>query len=275
VLCKRIFTIESGAWTIIEGEGPLVAAAIHDGSLVRSELAAQVALGEADRLREEDPYTGEWTALESPAGDLQAHRIIGRHSRFEVDLNRPREKCVYLTPGDAWGLQVWKTPLSEQALQRSLAIHDQFYSAVKELLDGLVSLYSRVVVYDLHTYNHRRSGPGSDPEDPVKNPEVNLGTGTMDRTLWHKVVERFLADLSQYEFLGRRLDVRENVKFQGGHFPKWIHQQFPQSVCVLSIEMKKFFMDEWTGKRNMQCSQAIHSALRSTVPGVLGELRNL
>ena len=29
-------------------------------------------------------------------------------SRFEADLNRPRDRAVYLTPADAWGHQVWR-----------------------------------------------------------------------------------------------------------------------------------------------------------------------
>lgn len=71
------------------------------------------------------------------------------------------------------------------------------------------------------------------------------------------------------------LDVRENVKFFGGHFAKWIYQNFPKKVCVLSIEFKKFFMDEWTGKVDEVQSAAIKSALAATIPGVLSELKSL
>ena len=31
-----------------------------------------------------------------------------RRSRFEVDLNRPREEAVYRVPEDCWGLDVWR-----------------------------------------------------------------------------------------------------------------------------------------------------------------------
>jgi hypothetical protein len=47
------------------------------------------------------------------------------------------------------------------------------------------------VVFDLHTYNHRREGPDTPPAEEVGNPEVNLGTGTMDRRKWAPIIDRF------------------------------------------------------------------------------------
>ncbi len=61
------------------------------------------------------------------------------------------------------------------------------------------------------------------------------------------MIDRFISDLSGFDFPGGRLDVRENVKFRGGNCGAWAHATFPDSACVLSIEVKKFFMDEWTG----------------------------
>jgi hypothetical protein len=128
------------------------------------------------------------------------------------------------------------------------------------------------VVFDLHTYNHRRDGSDGPPADPEQNPEVNLGTGTMDRDQWAGLVDRFMADLSAVDFMGRQLDVRENVKFRGGNFARWIHETFPESGCALSIEFKKCFMDEWTGQPYPNQLDAIQQALVATVPGVLDEL---
>ena len=131
------------------------------------------------------------------------------------------------------------------------------------------------VVFDLHSYNHRRDGPDASPADPAANPEVNIGTASMDRDRWAPVVDRFISDLRQFDYRGRHLDVRENVKFRGGHFPRWIHQQFPDSGCALAIEFKKFFMDEWSGSLFRADHQAILEALRSTVPGVIEEVGRL
>lgn len=244
------------------GDGPLVAAAIHNGHAMRAEVAGLTALNNAERLREEDPYTGVWTSI-APT------RVIGQRSRFEFDLNRPRNKAVYACPDDAWGLRVWREPLPPGVIEQSIAEYDLFYEALRATLDRLLTLHERVVVFDLHTYNHRRDGADLAIADPEKNPEINIGTGSMDRLLWASVVERFMNDLSAFDFLGRQLDVRENVKFQGGHFPQWIHANYPDRVCALAVEVKKFFMDEWTGEADWRQVLAMRSALASTVPGIL------
>ena len=252
-------------WYLERGAGPLVAAAIHDGKCVSPELLDSMALTELERRREEDPFTGNWTTV-APT------RLIGLQSRFVVDFNRPREKAVYLTPDDAWGLKAWKQPRSAECVARSLAVHDAFYDEVRVLLERMVRRYQRVVVLDLHTYNHRREGPDAAHADTNANPEVNIGTGTMMRTQWAPIVDRFIVDLRNFDFLGRHLDVRENVKFRGGYFPTWIHAHFPESVCVLSIEFKKFFMDEWTGEADQVQLNTIERALKSTVWGLHEEL---
>jgi hypothetical protein len=44
---------------------------------------------------------------------------------------------------------------------------------------------------------------------------------------------------------------------------------------VLAIEVKKFFMDEWTGEADMSLVTALRDALEWTVTGVLTELAKL
>ncbi len=256
-------------WRMHHGDGPIVAAAIHDGHDVRKEVLNQLALDETKRLREEDPYTGLWANVAST-------RVIGTRSRFEVDLNRPREKAVYLTPEDAWGLKVWRDELPEGVAARSLAEYDAFYKALGDLYAELTQEFGVFVVYDLHTYNHRREGPDGPPADPLGNPQVNIGTGTMkNRDKFTGIIERFKRDLSDYDFPDGKLDVRENVKFFGGNHPRWAHEKFPDAACVIAIEFKKFFMDEWGGEPNMVLVEAIGKALVSTVQGVMEELKQV
>ena len=255
-------------WELKEGQSPLMATAIHNGHGVRENLVDSFSLSGEERLREEDPFTGTWTAVADT-------RVIVQQSRFEVDLNRPRGKAVYIKPEDAWGLQVWKTEPPPEAITQSLAQYDLFYAKMESVLREVVARHGRFVVFDLHTYNHRRDGPNAPPADPKENPEVNIGTGTMDRQLWGPVVDRFMSDLRRFDFLGRHLDVRENIIFQGGQFSRWIHQTFPESGCALAIEFKKFFMDEWTGVPDFHQIETIQKALQTTVPGVLEVLKKL
>jgi hypothetical protein len=199
-------------------------------------------------------------------------RIVGLHSRFEVDLNRPRDKAVYRSPEDSWGLQVWKQPLPEEVVQRSLAAWDAFYHHIHALLAQLTEQYPRVILLDIHSYNHRRGGPEAAASDAEGNPEVNIGTRSMNRDRWGPIVDRFISELRSFDYNGRNLDVRENVKFFGGHLPTWIHQTFPDNVCAIAIEFKKVFMDEWTGHPDQDQLYAIGQALQSAANGVAEEI---
>jgi N-formylglutamate amidohydrolase len=255
-------------WQIQEGDTPLVAAAIHDGHAVRDEVAALLALDDAARLREEDPHTGTWARVADTW-------VIAHRSRFEFDLNRSREKAVYRTPADAWGLDVWKSAPEQPLIARSLACYDDFYATMHHLFRRLERRFGAFVVFDLHSYNHRRGGPDAPPADPQGNPQVNIGTGTMDRTRWATVVDCFIEKLREHTIAGSPLDVRENIKFRGGSFAHWSHTTFPQSACVLSIEFKKFFMDEWTGTPDPAQIAHITEILQATIPTVLDTLPHL
>lgn len=255
-------------WLEHEGGGPIMATAIHAGHEIRAELLPLIALDEADRAREEDPYTDYWVKV-VPTW------LIPTHSRFEVDLNRERDEAVYTRPEMAWGLRLWKQPLKRKLIEHSLEEYDTFYAELYQILKHIEAKHRHFIVLDLHTYNYRREGAHAAPADPQSHPEVNVGTGSMDRKRYANVVERFIDDLRNYDFLGRHLDVRENIKFRGRQLATWIHSRFPNSACVISIEFKKFFMDEWTGVGDIEQVQAIRDALQSTLPGLLQELEKL
>ncbi len=255
-------------WRLNIADGPLVATAVHDGHDARDEVAKHFALNDLERLREEDPFTGDWT-------EVAATRIVGLRSRFEVDLNRPREKAVYRTPEDAWGLTVWKDDPPDEMFETSLSQYDHFYDTMRKLFDEISRQHGHFVVFDLHTYNHRRRGPDAPAADPEGNPQVNIGTGTLNRVRWAPVVDTFIESLRSFDFPGGKLDVRENVKFLGGNWPRWIHENFPDTGVAIAIEFKKFFMDEWTGEPDSDLVKAILDALRSTVPATLAALERL
>lgn len=249
-------------WRIVEGVGPVVACALHCGHDVRPEVAARLAVTSAGRLYEEDPFTGGWTVL-------AATRVVVHRSRFEVDLNRDRAHAVYRGSDDAWGLRCWRRPPPDHLVAESLRLYDAFYAQLAAALRRLEALHGRFVVYDLHSYNHRR--PGGD-RSPGSEPDVNLGTGSMDRDRWGPVADAFLTSLTGETVGGRRLDVRENVRFKGGHLVRWVHETFPRTGCGLAVDVKKFFMDEETGCLDRPVWQEVGWALACTVPGVVEAL---
>ena len=220
----------------------MAAAAIHDGHGLRAELAGLIVLSDADRLREEDPFTGQAIA------DVPTH-IIAHRSRFEADLNRAAETAVYCTPDQCWGLNVWRTPPDDGVVERSLDYHRRFYATVAAMLDEIAADYPRFVVLDIHSYNHRRGGPNTPPTPAEEAPEINIGTFSMPRENRAWLLDPLMQAMRDYDFGGRHLDVRENVAFQGkGELTRFVHERYPDRGCAIAIEFKKFFMDEWSGE---------------------------
>ena len=247
---------------------PLVGAAVHDGHGARDEVTAHFRLDEKGRLREEDPFTGAMARL------LPRH-VVGLNSRFELDLNRAPEKAVYRIPADAWGLDVWKAELPDAVAANSMALYGAFYDELRVELENVRASFGHFVVYDLHSYNHRRDGADGPEANPGENPEVNIGTKTLNNPKFRPLIERFIADLRAFDFGGRGLDVRENVKFGGGQFSRWIHDEFPDAACSIAIEWKKFWMDEWSGEADEAQRELIRLALLSTFDGAREELSKL
>ena len=240
--------------------GQLVATSIHAGHDLRPEVADLMVLDEDDRYREEDPFT-DVIASRAPA------RVLVHRSRFETDLNRVREKTVYKRPEDCWGLDVWSSgELPDDVVNRSLEVYDSFFEALGERLDE-VAARGPFVLYDVHSYNHRRDGADAPPQSEEENPEVNLGTGSVDMERFGPVVDAFRSTMEGHGF-----DIRDNVKFKGQNLAWWVHERYPGVGCVLAIEFKKTFMDEWTGHPDRAHIERLADALESTFEPVLRAL---
>ncbi len=226
-----------------------------------------MALDDAQRLREEDPFT-ECTIRDVP------NRIVFHRSRFEIDLNRDAPGAVYLLPEQAWGLNVWAMPPSDELVRRSLAIHAAYYAMLKQMLEGIAAEFGQFVLLDIHSYNHRRAGPKQAPTPDAEAPQINIGTISMDRARWAHVVDPFVESLRSHTFGGRHIDVRENVAFQGrGEQTRFVHTNFPDSGCAIAIEFKKFFMDEWTGKPDPKALGTMRKMITASLPVLLDAIR--
>lgn len=253
-------------WTQHRGDSPVVATAIHNGRAVRGEVERLLALSAAERLREEDPFT-EFIIRDFP------NRIVVHRSRFEVDLNRPRGGAIYVRPEQAWGLKVWTCEPPPDLVEASLAMHDEYYAMLEAMLTAIERRYGRFVVLDVHSYNHRRAGPKAEATRAEAAPEVNIGTFSMDRVKWARVVDAFVEALRSVDWQGRRLDIRENIAFQGrGEQTRFIHERFPDTGCAIAVEFKKFFMDEWTGEPDVEALTTLRKLVASTLPLLVGAL---
>jgi N-formylglutamate amidohydrolase len=246
-------------WDLRLGDGPIVATAIHAGHAMRPSLAKWMAVDAAGRRRDEDPLTNLWTTAADHA--LHVHR-----SRFEVDLNRSRERSLATNPSQTWGISFWKESPPPDEIERSVAAHDAFYNLMSDWMSRLLDRWGEVLVLDLHSYNHRRDGPDAAVAPAESNPELDLGVTTLDPRAWGELVERFTATLRHPQPDGRRFDVRHNVRYpDGGHFPEWLHATFRDRICAITIEVKKFYMDEWRGTADLAAVESLRSCIAEAV----------
>ncbi|MEP2935407.1 MAG: N-formylglutamate amidohydrolase [Gilvibacter sp.] len=233
----------------IEAYVHYVCGAVHDGHQFRKSLWDNCLHSQYDRWFEEDPATKQM---------VHSHPIViaGCDSRFEYDLNRGPESAIY---EDAWGKQLWRTPLEETEKQHSLDKHDNFYKVVHALIKKLESLHKAIVVYDMHSYNWRRW----DREVPV----INLGTKNIDNKRFGHQVESWRASLAQLA-LPNGIDstAKINDTFYGnGYFLKYITQHFDNAL-VLATEFKKIYCDELDQIMFPEVVTAIESQLLHKLP---------
>lgn len=169
--------------------GQVVFTTVHSGHDLRPEVAERMALTETARFREEDPFTD---AIARGVGS----GMIMHRSRFEVDLNRPRATAVYMEPAHCWGLDVWRQGrLDDAVAERSREVHDAWYAELGRRLDVLAAR-GPFVVFDVHSFNHRRDGADAAPAPQTGNPDVNVGTGSLDREPWIPVVDALMDSLA-------------------------------------------------------------------------------
>ena len=250
---------ETPPWDFCVQTGPVITTAIHAGHGIRSELLPWLEIGDRERLREEDPLTDYFLAV----GDsmLRANR-----SRFEFDLNRPREMAISTDPADQWGLQIWNSDLPAEQIEKSRRLHDEFYAMMRNHCDAMIARFGRILLLDIHSYNHRRDGPDADPAPAGENPDIDLGATTMNHRIYGDLLESFAQELRSAPVCGRQPHVGVNVRWEdGGNFPEWLHEIYGDDACVITLEYKKSFMDEWTGQANVLALQHLREGLARAV----------
>lgn len=220
-------------------DSPFWVFAIHEGHQISEELKPYIALSDAQRLREEDPYTAK-------IGDLAVNQFIVHTSRFQLDLNRDVENSVYLHPEQAWGLNVFRSNLPSNYLLELYRQHQSIYYTIERHISTTIKKYGYFVILDIHSYNAKRESSNQIVDKEV-NPQINLGT-YYNQDKWRDFIDEFVAAIQKLHLNNEDIDVRENVKFKGGNLAQHIINQYGELGCVLSIEFRKDFMDEWTGE---------------------------
>lgn len=232
---------------------------IHAGHTIRSSLQPWLMADDVVRLREEDPLTDYFLS----AGDTI---VRANRSRFEFDLNRPPDKAVTTDPEDIWGLRIWDDGVPDTERRHSLTLYREFYQIIAERVKAMLAENERILVLDLHSYNHRRNGRHEQPADPDENPDIDLGATTLNKDIYGGLLNDLADALRSRPVRGRELDVRTNVRWDdGGHFPEWLHAEFGDAACVITLEYKKIFMDEWGHTADILAMQDLREGFLAAV----------
>lgn len=218
---------------------PLIALAIHNGHHIREDLLKLTKVSEADRLREEDPYTGS-------VAELFSNNIVVHTSRFEADLNRNPANAVYQQPEDCWGLDVRSAEIPASLMDKIYSDYREWYAVLYYHIQRLIQKNGFLLILDLHSYNHRRGGPDAPTAPQEDNPDIILGRNNLPERYYPKI-EDLRQRLDGKLICGKPIDCRCDVKFTGGALSRKLNNDFAGSVLTLAIEFKKFWMDEYSG----------------------------
>lgn len=240
------FSEDNSFFIKVEKYVPYLCTAIHAGHNLRPELAKKTALSDYQRWFEEDPETDVFIKS-------LPITIVANDSRYEYDLNRNRENCIYET---AWEKPVWKTPLSDEEKAKSLQKFDNFYQIVDALVAKLESMHKGVIVYDIHSYNLR----GDD-----KKPVFNIGTERVNKEKFEIFTKHWKEQLSKIELTTAESRAAINEVFYGrGYFLEHISKKFDNTL-VLATEVSKIYCNEKNGDTYPMIVEDLHLQLKRAI----------
>lgn len=256
-MIKKIRNLETftaissdGAFLLsLEAYMPYLCVAVHNGGNLRATLREKIALSKQERWYEEDPFTGQFISS-------LPIKMVAYDSRYEYDLNRSPDLCIY---EEAWGKQVWKTPLTPDEKSISLHKHDNFYRVLYALVKALNNQFKACIVYDIHSYNYKRY------ENHEELPLFNLGTEKLDTVKFDKPIKQWIRELKKIKLPGVHTKAEINKVFYGrGYALEFITKNFPQTL-VLPTEIKKVYIDEENGDEYPEIIESLEKSLKIAI----------
>ncbi len=241
-------TTIDGAFTVkINKYVPFICTAIHAGSNLRPELLNKIALNEYQRWYEEDPNTDAFISS-------MPITVIVHDSRYEYDLNRNANNCIY---DEAWGNNVWERKLNPKEIQKSKEKHANYYKVIHALVAKIEQLFDACLVYDIHSYNYLRW------EREV--PMFNIGTERINNQKYVKYISHWFDELRKIkvEDIPNTTGIND-VFFGRGYNLEYITKNFPNTL-VFATEIKKIYCDEKTGDSFPKIIRSLQQSFKEAI----------
>ena len=115
-----------------------------------------------------------------------------------------------------------------------------------------------------------------DPAPADKNPDIDVGATTLDKAVYGDLLKDFADMLRSVPVNGQAPSVGINVRWEeGGNFPEWLHSIYGDKACVMTLEYKKIFMDEWSEEADILALQHLRQGLLLAVEGARRALQQV
>ncbi|MBP7563514.1 MAG: N-formylglutamate amidohydrolase [Candidatus Cloacimonetes bacterium] len=257
----------------VSSSTPILAVALHGGHQLRDEIKKIIGLSNNVLLHEEDPFTDYIaSAFDS--------RIIQNTSRFEYDINRSPQSAVYKIPSDCWNLPIYPNQIKESISEQSQQKYSVFYKQIDEMLNNLLNKFSKIFIWDIHSFNNRGRPDINSINDNNSVPDICLGTSN-SHSDFYPLFKEIAENLRTIDFFGKNLSVDFNNPFPGGYFARYLHHHFAERVAVFSIEFNKrvfmqnthFQFDETNGMIDIAAISRLREMLLSQNQIILNHLK--
>lgn len=213
--------------------------ALHAGSKVRLGLVEKMAVSKADRYRDEDPFT-DLFIRNFPI------QIIALDSRFEYDLNRDRESCLYKKFKKKWNLLIWNEEPDNDEKKISCAKFDEFFQLMDMVSEYLLQQNRFGFLFDMHSFCYQRFEQKEWFVD--QKPEINVGTKASNRKLFKPAIKNLIKNFKTLKIGDHQIRVAENEIFKGGYLSRRTGKNHYNNILTFALEYKKIFMNEISGE---------------------------
>ncbi len=254
-------------YTLHRGNSPLIVSLPHDGTVLPDDIAARLT-DSARRVPDTDWHVAKLYAF---AHELGASVIVPTHSRYVVDLNRPRDDASLYPGQNTTGLCPVTTfagepvylpgrePSQNEITGRIEKYWRPYHAALAEEIERIGEAHGRVVLWEGHSI------PSVVPFlFDGRLPDINIGTadGSSCSAGLQKRLVNVLEAQRDYNFV-------MNGRFKGGYITRHYGQPV-KGVDAIQLELAQLnYMNEETFEYDNAKAARLQNVIRKLLEAAL------